>query len=251
MDDFYVDQKSLAAYFEMQWLDKLRECGVREDLVGKSGTIPDSYIFSDYTKNVACFISSTVNKYSISPQTVLEVGPALGRNCYELVQSLADIDSITVVEPSVRFLSNFAKILVDGSGCDFTYIKSLNELGRYQFDTALLARDCNHVKFNLIDKAFGRGVVKERYDLTICLNVLDQCESPSEIVEALKKATDNAGVAVLSCSYQWNKKHLKDESEALDDINEYFGDDWQKLSEDDHEYKIRFNERYSLLFLTH
>ena len=47
------------------------------------------------------------------------------------------------------------------------------------------------------------------------------------------------------------QEESKKESEAIDDINEYFGDHWVKLSEDEHEYRIRFNERYSLLFITH
>jgi len=156
-----------------------------------------------------------------------------------------------VVEPSERLLSNFKKILIDGNGCEFFYIKSLNEIERFYFETASVAAACSHVDFHLIDVPFGKGVVDKLHDLTVCLNVLDQCDSPWLVVEGLKQCTVLSGVLVLSCSYQWNKKHLKNKREAVDDINDYFGDGWEKLAEDEHEYKIRFNDRYSKLFLTH
>jgi len=35
MDDFYLDQKGLAAYFEIQWLDELRGQGLQQVLVSK------------------------------------------------------------------------------------------------------------------------------------------------------------------------------------------------------------------------
>lgn len=251
MDDFYIGDKGLAAYFEMQWLDFLRENGVSEPLISKSKSVPDSFISSEYARNVSKFITRTLTCASTSPSNVLEVGPALGRNCYELVKSFPAIQSITVVEPSRRFLSNFRRILIDGEECQFPYIKSKNEIGCFNFDASSIASNCAHVDFTLIEEPFVCGLVREKFSVVICLNVLDQCESPSILVDALKAATSKDGVLFLSCSYQWSKKHLKKESEAIDDINEYFGDHWIKLSEDEHEYRIRFNERYSLLFLTH
>lgn len=251
MDDFYLDEKGLAAYYEMQWFDKLRESGVVEKLESKSKRVPDSFISSEYTKNVAQFIIKAIRDENVSPKKIIEVGPALGRNCYELINNLPSINSVTVVEPSQRLLSNFKKIIMDGAKCDFHYIKSLNERGYLDFETSLISEACAHVDFTLIEAPFAPGVVDERFDLAMCLNVLDQCDSPKSLVEALKGATASNGVLVLSCSYQWNKKRLKVESDAVDDINDYFGDGWVRLSEEEHEYKIRFNERYSLLFLSH
>jgi uncharacterized membrane protein YvbJ len=70
-------------------------------------------------------------------------------------------------------------------------------------------------------------------------------------VEALHNATKSGGIVVLSCSYQWSKKHLNDFKEAVDDINDYFNTGWQKVGESEFDYKFRFNERYALLFLSH
>lgn len=251
MDDFYIDKKGLASYFEMQWLDKLRESGVTEQLESKSKRVPDSFISSEHSQNVARFVINVLGYENLSPKTVIEIGPALGRNSYELISNIPSINSVTAVEPSQRLLSNLKKILIDGAKCNFPYIKSLDELGIFEFDSSSIAEKCAHVDFTLIEAPFSHGVVDDHFDLTLCLNVLDQCESPKGLVEALKNATALNGVLVLSCTYQWNKKHLKVESEAVDDINDYFGEGWVQLSEDENEYKVRFNERYSLLFLSH
>ena len=251
MDDFYIDEKGLAAYFEMQWLDFLRENGVTQPLFSKSKSVPEWFISSDYAKNVSKFIAKTLSGEDMLPTTVLEVGPALGRNCYELVKTFPSVKSIAVVEPSRRLLSSFRRILIDGQSCEFSYIKSINEIGYFSFDASFIASSCAHVDFTLLEEPFVHGLVHDSYSLVICLNVLDQCEFPKSVVDALKAATAQDGFLFLSCTYQWSRKHLKKESEALDDINEYFGEGWVKLSEDEHEYRVRFNERYSLLFLSH
>ncbi|WP_367646173.1 hypothetical protein [Vibrio rotiferianus] len=81
--------------------------------------------------------------------------------------------------------------------------------------------------------------------------MLDQCDSPLEMVNALKSATNVGGILVASCTYQWNKKHIQNMDEAVDDINDYFDQNWQRVSEANHEYRIRFNDRFSRLFLSH
>ncbi|GLQ74047.1 methyltransferase domain-containing protein [Vibrio penaeicida] len=251
MDDFYLEKKWLAGYFEIEWLDKLRELGIDTPLESRSKNVPDKFVFSEHSRKTSALIADAVSNANISPETFLEVGVALGRNCYELAQRLPSIRSVTAVEPSQRFISNFKHLLIDGGPCDFPYIKGLGDRGFLQFDAAPIASTCSHIDFNLIESTFETGTVQDKFDLCVCLNVLDQCESPKNIVSALMDATKLDAILVLSCTYQWNKKHLKDENEAVDDINEYFGEAWEKLSEDEVEYKLRVNERYSYLFLSH
>ena len=251
VEDFYIDHKGLAAYFEIQWLDKLRQNGVSKPLDSQSKAVPDWFVSSSHSKDVAQFVVEALGSENLSPKSLLEVGPALGRNCYELITSIPSINTATLVEPSHRFLSNLKQLLMDGGECDFHYIKSLKEQKYFTFDASPIARACDHVDFSLIEAPFESDVVAEQHDLSLCLNVLDQCDSPKTVVEALMDATAANGVLVLACTYQWSKKHLKDETEAVDDINDYFGNGWVPLSEAEHEYKVRFNERYSLLFLSH
>lgn len=251
MDDFYLDETGLAAYFEMQWLDKLRANGVHEPLESQSKTVPDRFILTSHAPYVANLIAQTLKAHHISPNSLLEIGPSLGRNCYELIEQCPSLSEVTVVEPSARLLEQFKRILIDGTECQFSYIKSLHQLGQLPFVTKHLAEACQHIDFTIINAPFTSHITSHQFDLTVCLNVLDQCESPNDIVNALMQATAPKGVLVLSCTYQWNKKHLADLNAGVDDINDYFDQQWIKLAEDEVEYKIRLNERCSYLFLSH
>lgn len=65
MDDFYIDPKGLAAYYEVQWLDKLRLSGVSEQFESKSKYVPESFISSNHTQGVAKFIIDALEAESI------------------------------------------------------------------------------------------------------------------------------------------------------------------------------------------
>jgi hypothetical protein len=251
VDDYYLDEKGLAAYFEVQWLDKVREAGFAEPLQSSSKQVPDSFIQSPFFVSTAELINNSLAEAKLMPVTMLEVGPALGRTCYELVKSNSTLSDITLVEPSARLLSNFKNLLTVPGVHTFPYIKGLKELAWLDFNTSGIASECSHVNFVLVDQPFDSSTVDASYDLTVCLNVVDQCESPMKVVEGLMNSTRAGGVLVLSTTYQWSKAHLLDGDEAVDDINSYFNSDWKKLNESDIEYRFRHNERYSKLFLSH
>jgi hypothetical protein len=97
----------------------------------------------------------------------------------------------------------------------------------------------------------GKMTCRDQYDLVYCLNVLDQCSNPIEIIQSAMTCTKLDGVLALSCSYQWSKKHLQDLREVVTDIKSYFDDSWELLEEIDLDDKFRFNERYSKLFSCH
>ena len=250
-NDDYIDERGLASYFEAQWLDKLREIGYHEILQSKSKLVPDRFIESSFFREVSNFIGDCCIEAELIPENMLEIGPSLGRVCYDLIKQNASLKEVSVVEPSRRLLSHFEKIIINGGEYRFPYIVSVNHLAWLRFDTTLIAQACEHIKFQCINEPFVSDTVSDCYDLTVCLNVLDQCESPSAIVQALHQATKSGGIVVLSCSYQWSKKHLNDFNEAIDDINDYFNTGWQKIGESELDYKFRFNERYALLFLSH
>lgn len=46
-------------------------------------------------------------------------------------------------------------------------------------------------------------------------------------------------------------KHLKNPEEQVNDIKQYFDENWRLLGENEFEYRFRVNERYSMLFLSH
>ena len=250
--DYYVDEKGLAMFFEIQWLDKLREFGNKNVLQSKSKWVCDDFIVTKHFSDVANHINQSLQNHNIKPTSMLEVGSALGRTCYEMIRSNSSIKKVTVVEPSCAFINAFEDILINGKNLDFKYIKSKKEVGSFKFDARPIAKACAKVNFELLNKEFNNNAVKGYHDMVICLNVLDQCPSPTKIVNALLEKVRPGGVICLSCTYQWNKKHLLDLGEAVDDINCYFNQNkWQRLSEHEHEYKFRFGERYAHVFLAH
>ena len=252
MSDYYVDERGLAMFFETHWLDILREHGNQSVLESKSRHVSDRFIVTKHFTEVAQSITESLKKANLHPCNLLEVGSSLGRTSYEMIKAHDAIKSVTAVEPSQAFIKAYKDILIEGKLIDFTYIKSRNELGHITFDSSLIAKACAGVKFNLINEEFNSHTADGQFDLVICLNVLDQCPSPDVIVNALKQNVKPGGILCLSCTYQWNKKHLLDQSEAVNDINTYFEkDQWKCLSQHEHDYKFRFSERFARLFSAH
>lgn len=251
MEDFYLNQRGLASYYEAQWLDHLLEKGLIGELTSQSKKVPFSFIQSSHCIEVASFIEHAVRKAGIMPKSLLEVGAALGRNFYETTSRLNSIQKATLVEPSNLLLSGLKQILFTPPLAAFNYIYSLDEMKSFEFENQHLVGDCQRLDVEFVDQPFSSGTINTKHDLVVCLNVLDQCDSPLEMVNALKSATNVGGILVASCTYQWNKKHIQNMDDAVDDINEYFDQNWQRVSEANHEYRIRFNDRFSRLFLSH
>ncbi len=252
MNDYYVDDRGLAMFFETHWLDVLRDHGNQSVLESKSRHVSDRFIISNHFNEVAQSINNSLLINNIHPQKLLEVGSSLGRSSYEMIKAHGGIKNVTAVEPSQAFMKTYKDILLKGHKIDFTYIKSRQQLGHITFDSSPIAKVCADVKFELINKEFDSHTVDEQFDLVVSLNVLDQCPSPNTIVNALKHSVKVGGVLCLSCTYQWNKKHLLDSSEAVNDINDYFEENqWKCLSQHEHDYKFRFSERFSRLFSAH
>tara|TARA_R110001599_G_scaffold169700_2_gene359689 strand:+ start:890 stop:1669 length:780 start_codon:yes stop_codon:yes gene_type:complete len=251
MEDYYLDERGLASYFEAQWLDKVRESGFTELLLANSKHVPDSFVASPFFLEAADFIEAGLAKASLAPTNLLEVGPALGRSCYELIKRNPTLRNVTLVEPSERLFLNMRKLLLEPGAYAFPYIKGLKELASIEFDTSAIAATCSHIRFKPINTVFDSMTASDDFDITVCLNVVDQCEEPTKLVRDLQARTRLNGVLALSCSYQWSSKHLKNPDDASADINQYFDKNWKKIGETEIEYRFRFNERFSRLFLSH
>jgi len=250
--DYYVDDKGLAMFFETHWLDKVRELGNHSQLNSNSRHVSDDFIIIRHFNEVADHIQKTFKQYHFKPSSLLEVGSSLGRTSYEMIVRNPSLKNVTAVEPSKAFIDAYKDILIEGKQINFSYIKSRKEVDSFKFNASVLAQGCKGVEFKLINQEFDNNTVNEEFDLVVCLNVLDQCPSPTTIVNALKNKVKPGGVLCLSCTYQWNKKHLLDFTEAVNDINEYFFESqWKRLSQYENEYRFRFAERYAHVFFSH
>ena len=187
----------------------------------------------------------------IAPQSLLEVGPALGRVCYETIKLNPSLADVTVVEPSQRLGNGFRKLLMEGQVVRFPYIKSLKELNYLEVDTHNIADECRHVTFDILNSPLVMDTLSRQFDWVFCLNVIDNATDPLEIVRAVQQATKVGGVLALASSYQWSKQYLDDFSGSVDVINEYFDGAWRRVVETDFDYKFRYHERYTQIFSSH
>lgn len=252
MDDFYCEERNLGAYFEAEWLEVLRAQGDNTPLACASKPVPDAFVISPFYREVSQFIAACCQQADVAPSHYLEVGPALGRVTYETLRRFPQIRQSWLVEPSQRLLSHCQKLLMTPGCHAFPYIQGLNERGSLVIDTTVIASACQHSEITCINAPFDGKTLTVQADLTVCLNVLDQCQSPLTIMDALKQSTRSGGVLVVSNTYQWQKKHLLDAEDAVDDINQYFeATGWDKLNDTDIGYGFRFNERFSKHFISH
>ncbi|MEN2269902.1 SAM-dependent methyltransferase [Vibrio diabolicus] len=251
MEDFYLTDRGLTGYFEAQWFDKFIEDKQIETITSRSKQVPLSFLSSPHCSQVADFIAQTVLESGVQPCSLLEVGAALGRNYYELVQRLPSLKEATLVEPSNRLMDGFKQLLIEEQRVELTYLHDVNTINTLEVENRDIVQKCAHVDLTLINQPFEHDTLQSSFDLVVCLNVVDQCESPLSVINALKEATKVGGLMVVSCTYQWNAKHIKNEDEAVDDIKAYFAEGWRLVSEADHEYRIRFNDRFARQFLSH
>jgi hypothetical protein len=117
--DFYTNEHGLAAYFESSWLGHLLKANKNSTLQSLSGEIPYGYVNCSFYERLIQLVSSNMNSLELRPKSLLDIGPAPGRNCYEAINSFNSLRKVTVVEPSDIFLSNFRKIILNGGILSF------------------------------------------------------------------------------------------------------------------------------------
>lgn len=251
--DFYLDQRWLASYFEKDWFDKVIE--------NKGGNLPifeyprfeQSILYSDYHERFVKFISKAVlSSPNKTPTTLLEVGSSLGRTFYEICKSLKSIRSATLVEPSQNLFDGFHRIFETQHNQCFNVLMGNKDLIEIAFDSREIQSACDGVDRKLINLPYEK-ISKEilPHDLVICSNVIDQCKEPRALVDLLKQKTTKNGFLAMSCTYQWNDKHVQDPNDMLTNIKLLFDDNWKLVGETDIEFKCRRAERFWQTFLSH
>lgn len=249
--DFYINDYQLASYFENQWLDVIK---TERQIKSVSRAVPETYIHSKFHKPTSRMLIQAIQDVELSPKTYLEVGPSVGRVCFEVLGNINTFRQAVILEPSKKFLSVFENILIKGGKHTYRYISGLNQLEPIVFDSTELAKRLEHVEFDLINEVCDRSskiMSYPEFDLVVCLNVLDQCQSPVQTIETAQEKTKPGGLLAVSCSYQWQKKKMTNYNEKVSDISDYFSSDWKKIGENELEYHMRVNERFAQLFMSH
>ncbi|MDF5544245.1 SAM-dependent methyltransferase, partial [Vibrio parahaemolyticus] len=152
MEDFYLTEHGLAGYFEAQWFDKFIEDQQIEMITSRSKQVPLSFLSSPHCSQVADFIAQAVIESSVQPYSLLEVGAALGRNYYELVQRLPNLKEATLVEPSNRLMDGLKQLLIEEQRVELTYLHDVNTLNTLEVENRDIVQKCAHVDLTLINQ---------------------------------------------------------------------------------------------------
>lgn len=245
--DFYLDERGLAAYFEKDWFDHVvRKAGPRA-LKFEFSPFDPNELHSNYHQRLAQFIAAKVAK----PERLLEIGSSLGRTFFEVCQNVPSIQSATLVEPSKNLFDGFQKLFSGQETAGFPVLKGNVEIADVTVDTQAIHQACAQVDFSVLNIPFDKMPSVQQADLVICSNVIDQCKDPIGLVNLLKNLTSPKGYLVISCTYQWQEKYIGNAPEPITDIRDLFGPEWRCLGETNIAFKLRGYERYWLKFLSH
>jgi SAM-dependent methyltransferase len=247
--DFYLERRGLASYFEKEWFDYyLKTNSEPVDLCFPK--YDQSILYCPFNEKVSSLLVKIIEELDTKPSAFLEIGPALGRTFFETVRRLPSIQRAFLIEPSQNLALALNQLIKVGGVHSYPVLKGNHEFVERIFNSDQLKSICSHVDTTIVNLPFERTVDEApTSDLVVCLNVLDQCDAPHELIEFLKKSTITKGVLLLACTYQWQKKYLGSNFVPITDLKEYFKDGWKVLEETNVAFSCRGNERYWQTFL--
>lgn len=249
--DFYLDKQWLASYFEKDWMDKLIEQNADKNLKFHFPRFNSSNLYSSYHERFVSLIRSASDKVSAKPTSVLEIGSSLGRTFYEIAKSFSSVENAVLVEPSENLVNTFKKVFLSEKLNQFPTLFKYKDIEDVSFDASKIRNSCAHIHLEVLDKKYDELSGLGPFDLVVCSNVIDQCESPHSLVQMLKDKVSPNGLLAISCTYQWNDKYFKSNDEQITDIKDLFDNEWLLLGEDEIEFRCRRNERHLLTFMSH
>jgi hypothetical protein len=252
--DFYLNERSLAGYFEKDWFDHVLRTKQNDSSSFTFAPFDPSLLYCSYHEKFVNLLKQQLDLLGFQPKSVLEIGSSLGRTYFELCQSLPSLQKAVLVEPSQRLSSSFIRLFQQGSDFErFDVLNGNSELKSMWLDTRPLKSAAARVKVELKQEPFQSlsGQTLGQSDLVLCSNVIDQCQQPLELVELLKSCTVENGVLALSCTYQWQDKYIGAGTRQIPNIKELFNGDWQLLNEANLPFQFRVYERYWMTFLSH
>lgn len=250
-NDFYVDKQWLASYFEKDWMDKLIEQNADKNLKFHFPRFNSSNLYSSYHERFVSLIRLASDKVSGKPTSVLEIGSSLGRTYFEIAKSFSSVEKAVLVEPSENLESTFKNIFLSEKLNQFPTLSKYKNIEYVSFDTSKIRNCCAHINLEVLNKKYVELSQLGHFDLVVCSNVIDQCESPNSLVQIIKDKVSPNGLLAISCTYQWNDKYFKSNDEQITDIKDLFENEWLLLGEDEIEFRCRRNERHWLTFLSH
>jgi len=184
--DFYLDERWLASYFEKDWFDHVLRGHSNIDNKFYYSKFDPNYLYSDYHEKLVDFVTNEISKIPASPISYLEIGSSLGRTFYELCVKQKSIRTATLIEPSENLASCFLKIFGTQDSAEFPILKGNMNLDKVLFNSNHIRIAASNVDYSLINKPFQDAVDLKPAELVVCSNVIDQCQDPLALVELVK-----------------------------------------------------------------
>ena len=249
--DFYLNERSTAAYFEKDWYDHI----TRPESATKFAFAPfaPALLYCPYHEQLITLLQNSLKDHARPPKRLLEIGSSLGRTFYEICRRVPSVQTARMFEPSQNLWRTFNTIFTWPEPVRLTGLKGNNDLHAIDFPAAAAIRQaCAHVGWTCENEPFETAAIgSESYDLVVCSNVIDQCHNPEGLAQRLQVATAPGGLLVLSCTYQWQNRYTGNAAKPIRDIQDLFGAEWKLRTEANIPFEFRVNERYWMKFLSH
>ena len=246
--DFYLSQTGLAAHFEKEWADLLLNS---KNTHFEFVPFELKHLSQGDSVLVAKTLLEIIKKDSIKPESYLEIGPGLGRAFYEIVKETPSLHKGQLVEPSKHLATTLKNLFLVKSASVFPVIFGNEYLSEVSIDPVQVREPFQNFDLEIINGQFNEETNKlEMSDLVLCLNVIDQCKNPKELLDLVKAKTSPNGILAISCTYQWRKNFLGINKPPFKNLRSQFGEEWEVLKEEELPFSIRINERFWYTFLS-
>lgn len=247
-EDFYLDQRGLASYFEKEWFDKYLEQSKVTDF--EFAGFNSEKLYSSFNEKIARAVIALIREKKLHPKKYLEIGPGLGRTFYEIAKETTSLKEAILIEPSENLSKSLEKIFLNRTRSPFLILKGNGDFSEVEFDSSQITSDCSHISKTILQKTFEEAQPDlPSTNLLVCLNVLDQCKNPIELLDLIKSKTVQGGILVTSCTFQWQKKYLGSDYVPFNDLGAQFDEGWEILAEMNEPFHVRLSERCWYTFL--
>lgn len=240
----YATVERLAIYLEIGWSDYLHGATRPAAQAARKAypnpfrdlVPPDFYgQVGELTQRWADFEAHSVKRYC-------DVGGATGRMVHEIERRSTDIETLTLVEPSMRFCEWAARLLGDDN--PLPEVPVVGSTGRPQRATARSRpsplRDAEH-RLAIFNGTLEDFRPANRFDLVTCLNVVDRHFAPAALTRELERIMNPDGLLVMSSPFDFAVDTTPDRAAWIDDLNVLFeqSDSWRHVGEDTIYYEYR------------
>ena len=247
-DEDYATPQRLAIYLEIGWSDYLFAApvadGARDGLLYPNpvrDVVPPRFPLA-----VAKLARSWARGLGLDVRSFCDVGGATGRALFEVDRQFPGLERLVLVEPSGVFCE-WARRLLSSNGT-LPEVPLVDRADRPKWLTPRTRpQPIPHAteRLTIVDETVERYRPHHGFDLVTCLNVVDRHPCPAALVDSLGRLTNDGGLLILSCPFDFDQRSTPDVGAWIDDLDAFFAgtDSWRHVGEDELFYEYRSHAR--------